>query len=289
MKDLIRLIRPEQWLKNLFVLTPLFFSGQIADTFHLMEAMFAMATFCLGASGIYCLNDVMDAEADRQHPKKCHRPVASGRIRKHIAICIGSTLILLAVGMAWLAIGINLVAVLAIYIMLNIAYCLWLKRIALVDVFVISTGFVLRLMVGSTATGIVLSHWIVLMTFLLALFLALAKRRDDVLIYERGGGEVRKNVDRYSLSFIDTAIAITIAVTLVCYFMYTLSAEVIARTGTSYLYLTALFVLLGMLRYLQLTIVDARSGSPTRILVCDRFLQLCILGWIASFTIILYL
>lgn len=289
MKDLIRLIRPEQWLKNLFVMTPLFFSGQMADTLHFMEALVAMAVFCLGASGIYCLNDVMDAEADRQHPKKCHRPVASGKINRHTAVCIGSILTLLAVGTAGFAIGFNLAVVLAIYVIQNITYCLWLKRVALVDVFIISTGFVLRLMAGSTATGIILSHWIVLMTFLLALFLALAKRRDDVLIYKQGGGQMRRNVNRYNLSFIDTAIAITVAVTLVCYFMYTLSAEVIARTGSSNLYLTALFVLLGMFRYLQLTIVDARSGSPTRILVCDRFLQLCILGWIASFTIILYL
>lgn len=289
MKELIRLIRPEQWLKNLFVLTPLFFSGQMADTPYFMEAMVSMAVFCLAASGIYCLNDVMDADSDRRHPQKCHRPVASGKIGRHTAVCIGIILTLLAIGTAWLAIGINLVGVLTTYIMLNVTYCLWLKRVALVDVFVISTGFVLRLMAGSTATGIILSHWIVLMTFLLALFLALAKRRDDVLIYERGGGQMRRNVNRYNLSFIDTTIAITVAVTLVCYFMYTLSAEVITRTGSSNLYLTALFVLLGMLRYLQLTIVDARSGSPTRILVCDRFLQLCILGWIACFTIILYL
>lgn len=288
MKELIRLIRPEQWLKNLFVLTPLFFSGQMADTPYFMETMVSMAVFCLAASGIYCLNDVMDAESDRKHPQKCHRPVASGKIGRHTAVCIGFILTLLAVGTAWLAIGINLVGVLTTYIMLNVTYCLWLKRVALVDVFVISTGFVLRLMAGSTATGIILSHWIVLMTFLLALFLALAKRRDDVLIYERGGGQMRRNVNRYNLSFIDTAIAITVAVTLVCYFMYTLSAEVITRTGSSHLYLTALFVLLGMFRYLQLTIVDARSGSPTQILICDRFLQVCIIGWIISFVLILY-
>lgn len=288
MKELIRLIRPEQWLKNLFVLTPLFFSGQMADTPYFMEAMVSMAVFCLAASGIYCLNDVMDAESDRRHPQKRHRPVASGKIGRHTAICIGFILTLSAIGTAWLAIGFNLAEVMTIYIILNVTYCLWLKQVALVDVFVISIGFVLRLIAGSTATGIILSHWIVLMTFLLALFLALAKRRDDVLIYERGGGQMRRNVNRYNLSFIDTTIAITVAITLVCYFMYTLSAEVITRTGSSHLYLTALFVLLGMFRYLQLTIVDARSGSPTRILICDHFLQMCIFGWIISFVLILY-
>lgn len=289
MKYLLKLLRPEQWLKNLFILTPLFFSGQMADNIHFWEAMAAMAAYCLMASGIYCFNDVKDAETDRQHPQKCHRPVAAGHISKQLAVGMGITLTVTALVTAWLTVGKRLTDILLCYLVLNVAYCLWLKRIALVDIFIISTGFVLRLMAGSVSTGIALSHWIILMTFLLALFLALAKRRDDVLIFERGGGQMRKNVERYNRSFVDTAIAITVAVTLVCYFMYTLSTEVMERTGSSHLYLTAIFVLLGMFRYLQLTMVDARSGSPTRLLAYDHFLQLCILCWIASFVIILYL
>lgn len=289
MKGILELMRPGQWMKNLFVLTPLFFSGQMGDTAHLLNATAAMAVFCMAASGIYCLNDVMDAEADRKHPEKRRRPVASGRIGKQTAICWGVVLEILAIGTAWRAIGQGMAVVLAAYTILNTAYCLWLKRIALVDVFIIAAGFLLRLMAGSVSTGIRLSHWIVLMTFLLALFLALAKRRDDVLIHERGGGQMRRNVERYNLPFIDTAIAITVAVTLVCYFMYTLSTDVMERTGSSDLYLTGLFVLLGMLRYLQLTMVDARSGSPTRLVMKDRFMQLCIAGWMACFTVILYL
>lgn len=289
MKGILELMRPGQWMKNLFVLTPLFFSGQMGDTAHLLNATAAMAVFCMAASGIYCLNDVMDAEADRKHPEKRRRPVASGRIGKQTAICWGAVLEILAIGTAWRAIGQGMAVVLAAYTILNTTYCLWLKRIALVDVFIIAAGFLLRLMAGSVSTGIRLSHWIVLMTFLLALFLALAKRRDDVLIHERGGGQMRRNVERYNLPFIDTAIAITVAVTLVCYFMYTLSTDVMERTGSSDLYLTGLFVLLGMLRYLQLTMVDARSGSPTRLVMKDRFMQLCIAGWMACFTVILYL
>lgn len=289
MKDLLKLLRPEQWLKNLFVLTPLFFSGQMTDVSHLVEAAAATVAFCLAASGIYCINDVMDAEADRKHPKKCRRPVAAGSVKPSTAVTTGTILAVAALGMAWMTVGTRLSLILVGYMVLNMAYCLWLKRVSLVDVFIISTGFVLRLMAGSIATGITLSHWIVLMTFLLALFLALAKRRDDVLIFERGGGQMRRNVERYNRSFVDTAIAITVAVTLVCYFMYTLSAEVIERTGSSHLYLTAVFVMLGMFRYLQLTMVDARSGSPTRLLVYDHFLQWCIVGWIVCFTFILYL
>lgn len=289
MKDLLRLLRPEQWLKNLFVLTPLFFSGQMTDVAHLVEAAAATVAFCLAASGTYCINDVMDAEADRKHPKKCRRPVAAGSVKPGTAVTTGAILAVSALCMAWMTIGTRLLLILVGYMALNMAYCLWLKRVSLVDVFIISTGFVLRLMAGSIATGVILSHWIVLMTFLLALFLALAKRRDDVLIFERGGGQMRRNVERYNRSFVDTSIAITVAVTLVCYFMYTLSAEVIERTGSSHLYLTAVFVMLGMFRYLQRTMVDACSGSPTKLLVYDHFLQWCIVGWIVCFTFILYL
>ena len=189
---------------------------------------------------------------------------------------------------AWLMVGVTLVYILIAYILTNIFYCLWIKQFALVDVFVISFGFILRLIAGSATIGIILSHWIILMTFLLALFLALSKRRDDVIIFEKYGKKMRKNISRYNLSFLDTTISITIAVTLVCYFMYTVSDNVILRIGSPHLYLTSLFVMLGMFRYLQITIVDKKSGSPTKVLLNDRLIQICILCWFISFAIILY-
>jgi 4-hydroxybenzoate polyprenyltransferase len=155
-------------------------------------------------------------------------------------------------------------------------------------VFIIALGFVLRILMGGVATGIYISHWIILMTFLLALFLAFAKRRDDVAIYETSGVKARKNIDRYNLDFMNQAITVVASVTMVCYIMYTVSEDVVARMGSHYVYVTAIFVLAGIIRYLQVTIVDVKSGSPTRVLMKDRFVQACVAGWLLTFAIILY-
>lgn len=160
--------------------------------------------------------------------------------------------------------------------------------ITIIDVFIIAFGFVLRIFVGGVAVGIHLSHWIILMTFLLALFLAFAKRRDDVVIYQETGVSARKNVNRYNLEFMNQTIGIIASITMVCYIMYTVSEEVVERMHTQYLYATSVFVLAGIVRYLQITIVDVKSGSPTKVLMKDRFVQLCIIGWILTFILILY-
>jgi len=289
MKHLIHLLRPQQWLKNSFVLMPLFFGGELFNVKSLSASVITFFVFCLVASGIYCINDVKDAEVDRLHPIKRYRPIASGAISPFLAILISITLLCTSVLVAWISVGIELVSILMIYIFVNITYCLWIKQFALVDVFIIAIGFILRLMAGSIATHIQLSHWIVLMTFLLALFLALAKRRDDVIMFEQEGKEMRKNISRYNLSFLDTTISITVSITLVCYLMYTVSDDVTARINSPYIYFTSLFVFLGMYRYLQITIVDHKSGSPTKILLKDSFIQICIICWILSFIFILYL
>jgi 4-hydroxybenzoate polyprenyltransferase len=171
---------------------------------------------------------------------------------------------------------------------MNIAYSLYLKHVAIIDVTVIAIGFVLRLFVGAAVTDIELSMWIVIMTFLLALFMALAKRRDDVLIYLNTGKKMRKVIDGYNLQFLDAAMAIMASVVIVAYTIYTTSAEVVERVHSQYLYLTALFVILGIMRYLQITFVQKESGSPTRIVLKDRFVQLTLIGWILSFVWILY-
>ena len=175
-----------------------------------------------------------------------------------------------------------------LYFVINIAYCLKLKQIAIIDVMIISIGFVLRLFVGASASDVKLSHWIVVMTFLLALFLAFAKRRDDCMIFLRSGVKLRSNILRYSSEYINTVLSVIIAVVLVSYIMYTVSPEVILSIGSDYLYVTSIFVVLGLLRYLQITIVDEKSGSPTDILFKDRFIQLSILGWILTFAYFLY-
>lgn len=294
MKSAILLIRPQQWVKNFFVFLPLFFDRHLLDASYLVPAIVVFFAFSFVASSIYCFNDVWDAELDRLHPKKCKRPVASGKISPAVAYTIMGVLLVFAfVGVAAFFRAdrqamTGVAAVLASYFVLNILYCVKLKQIALIDVFIISVGFVLRVVVGGIAAGIYISHWIILMTFLLALFLAFAKRRDDVVMYEKTGLVARKNVVRYNVQFMNQVISIVATVTMVCYIMYTVSPEVVERYGSNYLYLSAIWVLLGILRYLQLTIVDMKSGSPTNVLLCDRFIHFCIVCWILTFVVIIY-
>jgi 4-hydroxybenzoate polyprenyltransferase len=176
----------------------------------------------------------------------------------------------------------ELFTVLLIYFLLNIAYTLKLKHIAILDIFIIASGFVLRLFAGSSVTEIPLSMWIILMTFLLALFLALAKRRDDVLL-SLEGQETRKNIDGYNLEFVNASMVLMAGVVIVSYLMYTISPEVEGRLGTEHLYLTSFFVILGIFRYMQITFVEEDSGSPTKVVIRDKFLKLTILFWLISF------
>ena len=169
------------------------------------------------------------------------------------------------------------------------AYCVKLKQYAILDVSIIAIGFVMRVLIGGLATDTWISHWLVMMTFLVTLFLALTKRNDDYRLYEQSGQKPRVSITGYNIIFINESTAIVASVTLVCYIMYTMSEEVIARMGTRYVYLTSAWVLAGMLRYLQNMIVFGLSGSPTKSLVKDHFIQFCVLGWIASFFVIIYL
>ena len=287
-KHVITLLRPQQWLKNFFVFTPLFFDRRIADWHYAWPCIVAFLVFCLTASGIYCLNDIRDAKADSRHPVKRWRPVASGQVSK------GAAYVMMAV--AW-ATAFALVAIFALYplastlllyIAMNIAYCLKLKQMALLDVLIIAMGFVMRIVAGSQASGIALSPWIVITTFLLALFLALAKRRDDVVIFQTSGINVRKNVERYDLVFLNLAVAMVGSATIVCYMLYTISPDVVGRLGCPHLYATSIFVVAGILRYMQLAFASNKCGSPTRVLLHDCGLQLCVVGWIIVFAIILY-
>lgn len=290
--SIIKLCRPQQWAKNLFVLLPLFFSGNMFNVDKLGEALIAIVSFCLASSAVYCLNDLKDAKADKLHPRKRFRPVASGRISSKTCIMLMIFLLILA-ELTLLFLSNNRILLSAVilntYVIMNIAYCLKLKRIALIDVIIISLGFVLRVAIGGTATEIYISHWIIMMTFLLALFLSLSKRRDDIVIYNTTGELMRNNITRYNLEFITQSTTLVSTIMLVCYIMYTVSPDVIARFDSNLIYVTSVFVLLGLLRYIQLTVVDARTGSPTRVLLHDRFVQLCILGWILTFAVIIYL
>ena len=269
----------------------MFFGRQLTDPATLQSSLLVFAAFSFIASSVYCINDLIDVEADRQHPVKCKRPIASGAVSRKqgwlltvvMALLSAATVLTLS-SHIW-----QVLAVLAGYYLLNIAYCTRLKNYAIIDVCVIAFGFVLRILAGGVATGISVSRWLVLMTFLLTLFLSLAKRRDDVLRMNATGKAPRKNTIRYNLTFINQAITITASVTTVCYIMYCVSPEVVAAFGTPNLYLTTIFVIIGLLRYIQLAVVDEQSGDPTKIVWKDRFTQLVILAWLSSFLFLIYL
>lgn len=286
----IKIIRPQQWVKNIFVFIPMFFGGSLLDTTDIISSIVTFIAFSLTASSVYCFNDIIDAAADRRHPVKCHRPIASGAVSRAQGYMLMATT--LAVGMAATQLlpqcRMEVAAVIGCYYVINLAYCTWLKHHAIIDVCTIAFGFVLRIIAGGVATEIVLSQWIVLMTFLLTLFLSLAKRRDDVLRMEATGEAPRKNTVRYNLTFINQAITIAAAVTIVCYIMYTVSPDVVSTYRTNHLYLTSIFVIIGLLRYLQIAMVDQKSGDPTKVVLHDHVTQLIIVFWGLSFLILIY-
>lgn len=287
MKAYIQLIRPKDWAKNSFLFIPLFFAGEIFNKDILLQELIGFFCFSFVASGIYIINDYRDIADDQLHPVKRNRPLASGAVSKTVAIIICLLLITTGLTAAWF-IRDKFFFVLAIYFLLNLGYSFGLKNISILDIIIISIGFVLRVKSGAVIARIGLSEWLVIMVFLLALFMAMAKRRDDVLIKITSGNDMRKSVKGYNLEFINTAISLICAVILVAYLMYSMSPETMARLNTYRLYYTSLFVIAGIFRYLQLIYVQQNSQSPTNILYKDRFIQASIVLWVISFYIILY-
>ena len=290
MKKALLLIRPQQWIKNGFVLIPMFFGGRLLNVDDAIASVVTFFAFSCAASAIYCFNDIVDVDADRRHPVKCHRPIASGAVSVPTAYALMAVLALLSALLLFFLpqrAG-ETAGIVAFYFLLNMAYCIWLKRHAIIDVCTVAFGFVLRILAGGMACDVAVSNWLVLMTFLLALFLSFAKRRDDVLRMNETGEPPRRNTIRYNITFVNQAITITGTVTLVCYIMYTVSPEVVSRFHAPYLYLTSIFVLVGLLRYMQLTVVDEVSGDPTKILLRDRFTQAIVVAWIMAFLLIIY-
>jgi decaprenyl-phosphate phosphoribosyltransferase len=289
MKRYFKLLRVSHWSKNLFLFLPLFFSGKFIEfpIWTIVDIGLGILCFSLTASVVYIINDLKDIEEDRLHPEKRHRPFAAGTVKINTGIALAIVLLCAGMGMAyWLRP--EFLMVLVFYFLMNLAYSLKLKHVPLLDITIIAVGFVLRIVGGGLIPDIYVSHWILLMTFLLALFLGFAKRRDDVKIYMESGKKMRKSVDGYNLEFINTGMSLMGGVTIVAYIMYTLSDEVVKRLGNN-LYLTSLFVILGVLRYLQITFVQEKSGNPTKVLLKDIFIQLILVGFIISFGVLLYI
>ena len=284
--SLVRLIRPHQYVKNLFIFAPLFFSGALLDLNIAIQGGYVFILFSLLASSVYIFNDIMDVDQDRAHPSKKNRPIASGQVSVLLSVCVMLVFLLLAFLLAFF-ISANLLYIATLYILINILYSFKLKHYPIIDVSIIALGFVLRVFAGSTLLESSPSIWIVLMTYLLALFLAFAKRRDDVLL-SNNGLHVRKSIDGYNLDFVNAAMIIVASVTIVSYILYTISDSVQIRLDSEYLYLTVFFVITGILRYLQITFVENNSGSPTKVVLRDRFLKINTIAWILSFGFIIY-
>lgn len=288
LKDYISLLRPHQYIKNLFLFLPAFFSLQIKDVDILLRTSLAFLAFCCMASAVYILNDYKDREADRQHPIKKLRPLASGKIATPQALGIMCLLVVMGFLLS-ISLGKYVFYLLTAYVFINVLYSFKLKHIPIIDIFIIALGFVIRIGVGAYAapTPIPYSKWIILMTFLGAIFLGLAKRRDDVLLAAQGQ-KVRKSIDGYNLEFINGAMMIMASVLIVSYISYTISPEIQQNFNSEFLYLTVAFVILGVMRYLQISFVEKRSGNPAKILLTDVFLQLTILAWLITFVILIY-
>ncbi|WP_312076541.1 decaprenyl-phosphate phosphoribosyltransferase [Chryseobacterium sp.] len=292
MKQYLKLLRVEQWVKNLFVFVPLFFAGKITETDLLLKSIVAFIVFSLAASVVYILNDYNDIEADRKHPEKRRRPLASGAISKKRASITLAVLVLVNVvftlgsQMYFHDSILKFALIILTYFVMNLAYTFKLKHVPIIDIFIIATGFVLRVQAGGSITGISISQWAVLLTFVLALVLAIGKRRGE-LINAQVSGKTRKALDGYNVQFADIALSISVTLAIVCYLMFTLSPEVQQRFHARVFY-TVIFVVFAFLRYLQQTLVYNRTESPTKIVYRDRYIQVTLFLWVIAFLIQIY-
>ncbi len=282
---LVALMRPHQWVKNAFVAAPLFFTPSALNVDTATAVLLGMLCFCALSSAVYILNDAMDREADRLHPEKRRRPLAAGTVPLGAALALMVGLIVGGLGVAT-TLSMPFAAIALLYLLINALYSLKLKDVSIVDVLLVSLGFVLRVYGGAELIHVLPSVWIIVCTGLLALFLALAKRRDDLV--KQLDTDHRTALRGYTKPFIDTSITAVLGGLLVSYLIYTTDPAVMARIGSPHLYLTTPFVIAGVLRYLQITLVEERSGSPTVLALTDRFLVVTVVGWIATFAALIY-
>ncbi|RCU44691.1 decaprenyl-phosphate phosphoribosyltransferase [Chryseobacterium lacus] len=292
MTKFLTLLRVEQWVKNLFVFLPLFFSGNFLNTELFLKSCVAFVVFSFASSTIYIINDYADAESDRQHPDKKNRPIASGAISKKTALGIATLLIGLIISvLLFLTAGLQqnigkFAIVILAYLGMNLAYTFRLKHVAIIDVCLISIGFVLRVMAGGYSTEIPISQWAILLTFVLALVLALGKRRGE-LINAQISGKTRRSLDGYNVQFADIALSISVTLAIISYLMFTVQPEVQNRFGNKIFY-TFIFVVFAFLRYLQQTLVHNRTESPTKIIYKDRYIQATLILWVVSYFLLIY-
>jgi 4-hydroxybenzoate polyprenyltransferase len=285
-REVIILLRPEHWVKNLFVFIPAFFAARLSEPEVLGNAILGFWAFCLMASAVYVMNDLVDAPQDRNHPDKCKRPIASGAIKPWQAYIILAGLLLGSFLLPCMFRP-EMLVFSGLYLLVNVAYSMSLKHFAIIDVSLIGLGFLLRVLAGGAVTGVAVSHWLMVLTFVLALILGLAKRRGEYVV-AMGENNFRKALEGYNLPFLDMSMVVCSTVAIVAYLMYCFSPEVTLRIGSDKIFYTSFFVIAGVLRYLQLTLVFGKTESPTRALLRDGFLQIILLAWIGSFAWLIY-
>jgi 4-hydroxybenzoate polyprenyltransferase len=267
-KPLVRSLRPAQWAKNLFVLAPLVFGRQLSDPEAVRRALLAQLAFCCASSAGYLINDLRDREADRNHPLKRLRPLAAGTLSVSTAVIATAVLAAAAIALA-VYLGASFATVLGSYLLLNVFYSLWFKHMVILDVMSISLGFVLRVLAGAEATGVVVSRWLFLCTIFLALFLAFSKRRHEITLLAGAASGQRRVLDHYSPAFLDQMINVVTASSVVAYALYSVSPETVEKYHTQHLVYTIPLVLYGIFRYLYLMYQRPGERNPTEAILRD--------------------
>lgn len=285
--EIFKSLRPQQWIKNLFIFAPLIFSRNILNRPFLFKTVAAFAAFCLISSAHYIFNDLRDLEEDRRHPVKSKRPLASGRLRKGPAVI--ALVVIGAAGLALAAsIGRPFLIIAAGYLVLQTAYSMWLKHVVILDVFVIAAGFLIRVVAGGLAIQVEISSWLLICTILLSLFLAMGKRRYELVLLDKDAANHRPILREYNTYLLDQMISVVTASTLLAYCLYTISAETVAKFGTRNLIFTVPFVLYGIFRYLYLIHQKAEGGTPEALIIRDKPLLADIFLWIVAAALILH-
>ena len=285
--ELLSAMRPRQWAKNVFVLAPLVFARQLDEPRVLGRALVAFAAFSLVASAVYLFNDIRDREEDSHHPRKRDRPIAAGRLPVSVAVTAATLLAAAALAMG-LALGGAFVAILVAYLVTNLAYSMRLKRVVILDVMVLSVGFVLRVMAGGVAVGVEVSAWLILCTSFLALFLAFSKRRHELMLLADDAAEQRQVLTHYSPAFLDQMINVVTAGTVIAYAVWAISPETVEKFDTRDLIYTMPFVLFGIFRYLYLIYQRSSERNPTEAILGDKPFLVNILLWVTSVVWVIY-
>ena len=287
-KAILRLLRPQQWVKNVFLIAPLIFSKHLFNPDYLLTTVLALVVFSLVSSSVYIINDIADREADRQHPIKKNRPIASGQISIPQAV-VTFLVILAAVVLAGRNLDLKFQLVVLIYFVLNLSYSLGLKKVILVDVFVIAAGYMLRVLAGAYAIAVLISPWLVLCTLFVSVFLAISKRRGELMLAKNTVGYVGRAVlQQYDMALIDQLMTIAAAGMAISYALYTVAERTVTIFGTDNLIFTTVFVLFGIFRYLFLVRRKENDDNPAHVLITDWAMVFNVIAWFASCIVIIY-